>query len=569
MAELQNNELNFFEKINEKKPYYVYVHKLGDEKRKEDIKDFFDLDIIKQFFLQPVDTKYDFELSIMNIFDLIEEAFIIVIESVYIDKLYRDTYYNFYSEKLNNIDRNCIRISFFKITNEFPEISKEIGIFYEQKYHDILQQSIIGTVVIRPLIHHPIGRIILDPFKLKIKKCFLRLTETEVTILGQIYKLKFYPFSGQDEEFMSCAETSLWTIFEYYGQRYPEYRTVVPSEFIETLDDINIERTLPSKGLPYTYKAKILKQFGFYPLVYTREIIKKQFSFGERNYKNIFHCYVESGIPIAMTLVGKERTDRHAVICMGHGELNYSDFENKIYIYSDPNKKVNIKFIDSSEFVDTYAVIDDSMIPYKLDTFDKFSLKLWQLQMFIAPLYKKIFVDAVEALIYFNHILEVCSKEINEYINKCDLKENEKIVVKRCFLTSSRKYSAFRTMNSENDVEKFFYASLPFAKFLWVMELGILSEYKDNKRVFAEFVLDATSSGIEFYESAILFRVGSRVGYKLFDETPFDDTAYEHISDEENSYNSYKIVNRFISGGSCEYFTDDFRMYENNLIEVN
>ena len=267
-----NKQIDFFAEIREKGPQYVYVRNKGCEERKKDIDDFFELDVIKKYYLKPLKKENDRILSLENIFNLIDDNFIIVIETVYIDKLYRDTYYHFYSEKLNNIGRDCLRISFFKVNDKFPAFDgNKIGFFYDDQYHQILQESIIGTVVIRPLNHYPIGRIILDPFKLSIEKCYLNLSKTEVTILGQVYKLSYFPFSGQDKEFITCAETSLWTIFEF-GSHSPEFRSVLPSEFIETLNNINVERTLPSRGLSYTHKAKLLKQFGFYPIVYTREV---------------------------------------------------------------------------------------------------------------------------------------------------------------------------------------------------------------------------------------------------------------------------------------------------------
>lgn len=668
------SEKNIFEALTNKQPIPVIIRGKSDsENRKKDFEYFFNLDIIKKYLNNNYNSNYElsdkqqdenektnYTLRLENILNKIDDAFIIIIEPVYIDKLYRDSYYHFHSEKLNNTDRNCLRLSLYyaegskgllfesdKLKNgkseyyiSYHEYIKKIekkkkqkkensrrsdslmekkenedenidylfvNNFYEYSYHDKIQDAIIGTITLRPLVHHSIGRVILDPTKLPIQKCYLRLAETTVAILGQLYKLLYYPFSGQDMEFISCAEVSIWTIFEYFGRRYSEYRSVLPHEFMEDINGITSERTLPTRGLNYQYKSKILKDFGFYPLVYTREVFEKKFTFGARDFKNIFHCYVESGIPIAMTLAkNKESSDRHAVICIGHGDLNYENIKKASFAIKYHNtdvKKTNnsekqeeyfeINFLNSSDLSECYCLIDDNMIPYKFDRFDDFSLGGLSLQAFIAPLNKKIYIDAAKALKVFNELIEVTSMQIKDYLENyleksskltnitsiCDI-----IVIRRMFLTSSRKYAAFKVQHAPTVNEKRFYASIPYPRFLWIMELGTKDQYKgendgSNKRVFAEYILDATSNSIEYLESAILIRVGKNIGYKLFDENVYDDVD---VSQKSNCYNSFRITTRFFAkegkGINDEEkegdektdndFEYEFDMYENNLINV-
>lgn len=541
-------------KINQMFPWISYISK---ENREKDLRDFYNLDIIRKYFPYTPTKRIYKNVLLSDIFNLIPDSFIIVTEPVYIDKLYRDTYYNFYSEILNDMDRNCVRLCLFKNTEQLnnlyqEDISKVNTIFYEKENHEVLEKALVGTIVLRPLLENPIGRIIMDPTKLELSKRYLRLTTIEVTILGQIYRLKYFPFSGQDHEFITCAETSLWTIFEYYGQRYPEYRTVVPSEFINQLDNLSVERSIPSQGLTYSQKSIALKKFGFYPRVYTRDVFNA-LGLGLRNFKIIFHCYVESGIPVAMTISNNIRYgNKHAIVCIGHGAIDFSKISDKYFYYTDEEYK--IKFVDSSELTDEYAVIDDADTPYKLNKFDEFSIDSMRLQMFIVPLYKRIFVDAVEAMKSFNMIIELCAPAIFKYLNN----DSDKVVIRRCFLTSSRKYSSFRTLNAYKKYEKQFYANLPFAKFLWVMELSVINQFEneDNQMAFAEFVLDATASTSMYYENTILIRVGEQVGYKLFNESPIDM--------DKDQQQSYKIVQRF-NNVMEDCFSKEFKIYKNNL----
>lgn len=140
------------------------------------------------------------------------------------------------------------------------------------------------------------------------------------------------------------------------------------------------------------------------------------------------------------------------------------------------------------------------------------------------------------------------------------------IVIRRMFLTSSRKYAAFKVQHAPTVNEKRFYASIPYPRFLWIMELGTKDQYKGEndgltQRVFAEYILDATSNSIQYLESAILIRVGKNVGYKLFDENVYDDVNFDQ---EGDSNNSFRITTRFFGGKDNKSGYD----FENELISM-
>jgi hypothetical protein len=69
----------------------------------------------------------------------------ICIEYPYIDKLYRDSYYHYYSSKLNRYGRDCIRLSFFN-----GDIS--IYDFHSEKGLKTLQEAFMGFLVLKPLL---------------------------------------------------------------------------------------------------------------------------------------------------------------------------------------------------------------------------------------------------------------------------------------------------------------------------------------------------------------------------------------------------------------------------------
>ena len=51
-------------------------------------------------------------------------------------------------------------------------------------------------------------------------------------------------------------------ILEYFGTRYPDYKTVLPNDIIAKLNSISQERILPSEGLTFLQMSDLLKAFG-------------------------------------------------------------------------------------------------------------------------------------------------------------------------------------------------------------------------------------------------------------------------------------------------------------------
>jgi hypothetical protein len=86
----------------------------------------------------------------------VDQTCFVGIESKYVDKLYRDEFYHYYSSKLDEYKRDCIRLSFF--TQEFS-----IDDFHTIKGVEKLQNNFIGFLVLRPTSPKIIGRNALRP----------------------------------------------------------------------------------------------------------------------------------------------------------------------------------------------------------------------------------------------------------------------------------------------------------------------------------------------------------------------------------------------------------------------
>src|SRR5690606_10836696 len=158
--------------------------------------------------------------------------------------------------KLPKYKRDAIRLSFFE-----EEISD--ADFFNGAQHSNLQQKYRGFIVLRPTDPFIIGRSIISPLLLRTNNILACMSKFHTTVNGVKFTVKGFPHSSQDTETISCAETSLWAIMEYFSNKYSDYQPVLPSKIIRTLNQVSSERQIPSKGLNIAQMSYSLKEFGF------------------------------------------------------------------------------------------------------------------------------------------------------------------------------------------------------------------------------------------------------------------------------------------------------------------
>ena len=461
------------------------------------------------------------------------------------------------------------------------------------------RQVFLGTMVIRPSYNHlteyTLGRTLLNPYKLKKPFRYIRTAKYKVTICGQTYLIEAFPFSNQHGDVLRCAETSVWSLMEYYGTRYENYRVVLPSTISHWASKELQKRSLPSDGLTYSQISSLLKTFNFEPRIYERaaynvkksaderaldiEIDQKQrelfkektlprninfvtqeeisaeefaqqvdqkierelqeeYSRYEQKVKekgklrqlslhNLFHYYVESGVPLITAVCNSRQDIHHSIVVIGHDErspynLVNENMKNHIFQYG------TLKMMDSSSLYTRYITIDDNQYPYRSERFDHFSItQNCKVEAFIVPLYRHILLDAEAAVsiietIYkdsFN-LIESTLEQLNEE-KQCEQKENsiDNPIVLRYYLTTSRGFVDFRNRDTEYIEEKLFYDTTAFPKFIWVGEYSTLELYCKGK-ILGEIVVDATAPKYSGMGAIIAMRFGGRCSSRQPDESP-------------------------------------------------
>lgn len=461
--------------------------------------------------------------EIINLFETKESDLVtMIIENDYVDRQYRDSYYSYFSQKYSTFERNSLRLAFFEGEVKYVDFMSDMP--------KLKQNLLIGTIVLRPLNVGNIGNTLLNPQKLKIKG-YVQTCKFKIMICGRKFSIKAFPYLTQDNETMTCAETALFNLIRYYSEKYCEYRILMPSEILKTLEDSSYERVLPSQGVDDACMAKVLQAGHFHPLLYPSE------NEDEESFEELFYAYVESGIPFILGL------PQHAVICIGHGPVDFKIDHHKLsdIVSYDIIEKKKIYYINTGRLVDEYIFMDDNQVPYIMSTIDKLTLRYYEnsdmqyenygnessceniendsghtqeqektfyteeaapgikkyYDSLLVPLYKRVFLDASRArsifddhFLYNPDFIEKIQEAYNDPTWGC---AESNPFVWRMYLTSSNSYKDFKCKEALNFDIFQYYSNQSYPRFIWVLEIGSVTTFSEQK-ARVEVLLDATSS---------------------------------------------------------------------------
>jgi len=447
--------------------------------------------------------------SLGNLISRIKPQSWSLIEYPYVDKIYRDSYYHYYSSKYGRYNRECIKVSLFQDKISYEDFRRESS--FEK-----LSKNYLGFFVIRPTEPAFLGRNIINPKAFNTPSFEYCTHEFKTTVNGIKLKAVGFPHSSQDGETISCAETTLWALMEYFGEKYADYKPIKPSKIHSILNNIISERSIPSRGLTITQISYVLKEMGFGCRIYSKE------EYGEDEFYRLLNCYIESGIPLAVGMDDFDNPDSnkigHAVIVIGktlaNNKVSKIEYNKRLpKELSDFLHAKNIDFYDCNNITKELIFIDDNQPPYQpaminlpVAHYDK----MWAnvtIKHFVAPLYTKIYLEAYEAM---NFVKEFIFKGPNPL-------EGYQQVLLRFYLASSRTFKhklAYSDM--QTDIRDLILEnSMP--KFIWIAELS-------NHHLFIEkkcnglLVIDATEPSISdnkplifaAYQNSIMFFDGDK-----------------------------------------------------------
>lgn len=391
------------------------------------------------------------------------------LEFPYVDKMYRDTYYHYYASKNNEYDRNSIRVSMF--LNNF----KVDDIFNAE----IIKENYLGFFTIRPTFPNVLGRNIISPLAFKdVNDISVCNSEYSVSFNSLKLKVSSFPHSSQDSEAITCAETTIWSIVEYFSNKYNEYRPLLPNQIHEILKELTVERQIPSKGLSAQQISFALKKVGFGVKVYNKKTYAVEF-------ESILKTYIDSGIPV-VAIVNNSKGICHAFNIIGKRKCNEAELAK--ITTKDLREDGSLMLRDVSDAEVDYVFIDDNCSPYRISNINNpcahYGNAEWndcKITDIIVPLYPKIYMDAGQA-----------KKLSVNFIKLCKFAFVNRDIYIKTFLCSSRTYKdyLFNLTDIKPEIKKIL-LSLNMPKFIWVTEIYDASKVSD-KKVEGIIILDAT-----------------------------------------------------------------------------
>lgn len=466
---------------------------------------------------------WDKDLAKDMVEDLVEKYFsvlhsnlVVVVEYPYVDKVYRNSYYRYYAGKGEQVSRDCIRLSFLVDTK--PTLAGKL------MNPAVWQPLYRGFMVLRPTELNIVGRSGLSPAAYKDNNFVICKTELPASVNGMKTSVEAFPASSQDSETMVCAETAVWALMEYFGNRYAEYSPVRPSHIIKLLKTKIFERQLPSKGLNNDQLCYLLKSLNFQPVMLAVD--------DDADSHSLIGTFVESGIPVLLTVynvddykAGRVETlVAHAVLCIGHEQVPVEAIDTAAAEVTEDG----ISVVDYDKIRKKYVFIDDNFPAYCMDYLESPTARYqdapqdreaWlacRIKFAIIPLYEKILL--------MPSLVKNMAANFLHYLN---IPAGTELTM-RTFLASSRSYRDYVCRNNMPQQMKETILNLYLPKFIWVIELSTRAGLKEN---IAEglMLFDATEPNFKNFSSLDMMYYKQHLAYKDEHQTLLYETDVPEV----------------------------------------
>ena len=436
----------------------------------------------------------------------------VLIESNYIDKDYRSTYYNFYAKKGQRYQPNCVRLHFFDSTVSFDPQSLKLSSVLEAGASPDMQLTdhYFGFMVLRPTGIATIGRTVLSPDVRRHAHGRTIAAWHKVHLLGYELKVHGFPSMDQHADISVCAHAACWSILRHYSERYHIYREFLTHDITVMAHEFNPGGLVPSKGLQMAHAERVFQAAGTFPVYIARnepedgcgsdkpesaededEGTDALAEISDPSFYRQLCAYVESGFPLfaAMHVHG------HAIAVVGY------DWQ-----VAPPTQGGLCYAWDTLQ---SLCVVDDNHPPYMsvpvaAQGFGNYAAT--DIDSFIVALPEKVFypADAVDRL----------APTLFKLGQLVELPPQENTIIRYFITTGSSLRTFSREHASELDPKLLeIIMTLPYAQFVWIVEFATREQWAVGK-VEARAVIDATAS---FHETMPLWLMHGRQKALVFD----------------------------------------------------
>jgi hypothetical protein len=227
----------------------------------------------------------------------------VLIETEYVDKDYRSTFYGYYAKKGRAYRSDCVRLHFFDGSVRFDEATFALHCDEGQLTHHYF-----GYMVLRPTLFATVGRSLMSANIRRGATGRIVSTDHKVHLLGYTLSVSGFPSMDQNADIAVCAHVACWAVLRHYSQRFPKHGEVLLHDVTRMAHEFDPGGLVPSAGLAMAEAERVFQAAGTYPLpVYKRDGEEDAF-YGQ------LMGYLESGFPL---FVGMNK-QAHAVVVMGY-----------------------------------------------------------------------------------------------------------------------------------------------------------------------------------------------------------------------------------------------------------
>ena len=412
-----------------------------------------------------IDADYDPEYVVRRLKDSISAAVkAVLIETDYVDKDYRSTYYHFYAKKGRGYRADCVRLHFFDELVSFDEAT--LNIFSPDSHPE---HHYFGFMVLRPTLLATIGRSVFSPDIRKGAHGSVIQSKYKVHLLGHTLSIWGFPSMDQHVDIAVCAHVACWSILRHYSERYAQHKEYLLHDITMMAREFDPGGLIPSNGLAINEAERIFQAADTFPLV-----ISKDVNAPTPFYRQML-SYLESGFPLFVGMEGEE----HAVVAVGHAWRQT--------LLPSPSGQEH-----AWDQVESVVVIDDNQLPYyciSADTAGSLgaTYSAEDFDWFIVPLPEKIHYSAEAVEEYVNVLATSLATMFT-------LPRPDELVVRYFVTTTAALRRYMRNNQSQFDISLVkTVMDLPMSQFVWVVEYASRTQW-DNSTIAARAILDATAS---------------------------------------------------------------------------
>jgi hypothetical protein len=218
----------------------------------------------------------------------------IVVENAYTDRDYLEDFAGYYVRCFNEYPRRCTRLHFFTKRFNKAGFSRLLAAENSPLTFDLLQQTYLGFIVVKPLPLTVVGRTCLRTYDHEGRRYFPITRTYEANLFGLCLTVESLAFQEQDTVAAACATSALWSAFNGTGKQFQHY-IPSPVEITRAATEhtpLNT-RTFPNNsGLTLTQMAAAIRSVGLEPYLVnaTNEFVLK----------STLYAYLRGQIPVLL-----------------------------------------------------------------------------------------------------------------------------------------------------------------------------------------------------------------------------------------------------------------------------